>query len=53
MESRLVVPQVRVKVLSPAEVEPFNHNGLVFWNLNTPEEFVQAEERARKEDANE
>jgi molybdopterin-guanine dinucleotide biosynthesis protein A len=46
-------PQVRVKVLSPAEVEPFNHNGLVFWNLNTPEEFVQAEDRARQEDANE
>ena len=45
-------PRVRVRVLSPAEVEPFNANGPVFWNLNTPEEFAQAEVRARQEDSN-
>ena len=45
-------PQVKVKILSPAEVKPFNQNGLVFWNLNTPEEFTLAEDRARLDDPN-
>ncbi len=45
-------PQVKVKVISPTEVEPFNQNGLVFWNLNTPEEFTQAEALAGSEDSN-
>jgi len=45
-------PQVKVKVLSPTEVEPFNKTGLVFWNLNTPEEFAQAEDYAGSEDSN-
>lgn len=39
--------EVNVRVLLPAEVAPFDPPGLAFWNLNTPEEFRQAEERAR------
>ena len=40
-------PQVKVKTLSPDEVKVFDPSGLCFWNLNTPEEFAQAEEMAR------
>jgi molybdopterin-guanine dinucleotide biosynthesis protein A len=40
-------PQVKVKVLTPDEVRVFDPSGLCFWNLNTPEEFTQAEEMAR------
>jgi molybdopterin-guanine dinucleotide biosynthesis protein A len=42
--------EVNVRVLSPAEVAPFDPHGLAFWNLNTPEEFRQAEERAKLEE---
>jgi molybdopterin-guanine dinucleotide biosynthesis protein A len=31
----------------PEEVAHFDPQGLAFWNLNTPEDFRQAEERAR------
>ena len=40
-------PQVKVKTLSPDEVKVFDPSGLCFWNLNTPEEFAQAEEMPR------
>lgn len=40
-------PQVKVRVLTVDEVKSFNPSGLCFWNLNTPEEFVEAEKRAR------
>jgi molybdopterin-guanine dinucleotide biosynthesis protein A len=40
-------PQVKVRVLTPDEVKSFDPSGLCFWNLNTPEEFVEAEKRAR------
>lgn len=40
-------PQVRVRVLTAEEVARCDPHGLAFWNLNTPEEFVRAEARAR------
>jgi molybdopterin-guanine dinucleotide biosynthesis protein A len=40
-------PQVRVHQLEPEEVGRFDPDGLTFWNLNTPQEFKQAERRAR------
>lgn len=36
-------PQVKVRTLQPGEIRPYDQTGLVFWNLNTPEEFVRAE----------
>ena len=39
-------PQVRVRSLSPKETAVHDPEGLAFWNLNTPEEFAQAEKRA-------
>jgi len=39
-------PQVKVRVLSPAEVEALDPDRLAFWNVNTPEEFAKAEELA-------
>lgn len=43
-------PQVRVRVLTVAEVQRLDPAGLAFWNLNTPEEFEQAEAFARRLD---
>ncbi len=40
-------PKVKVRTLTPAEVEALDPSGLCFWNLNTPEEFAKAEELAR------
>ena len=40
-------PQVKVRILMPDEVKSFDSSGLCFWNLNTPEEFVEAEKRAQ------
>ncbi|MGD0752502.1 MAG: molybdenum cofactor guanylyltransferase [Anaerolineales bacterium] len=39
--------EVNVHILLPREVALFDPHGLAFWNLNTPEEFRQAEERAK------
>lgn len=39
-------PQVRVRTLSPDEVNALDPSGLCFWNVNTPEEFAQAERLA-------
>ena len=40
-------PQVKVRALTPDEIQKYDPSGLAFWNLNTPEEFAQAEQRAR------
>ena len=39
-------PQVKVRILTSDEVKLFDPSGLCFWNLNTPEEFIEAEKRA-------
>ena len=41
------LPQVKVRKLSPEELGRFDPQGLAFWNVNTPEEFSNAERRAR------
>jgi molybdopterin-guanine dinucleotide biosynthesis protein A len=42
-------PQVKVRALTPEEVKPFDPSGLAFWNVNTPEEFAEAEKLATSE----
>ncbi|NWG34906.1 MAG: molybdenum cofactor guanylyltransferase [Chloroflexi bacterium] len=42
-------PQVKVRTLSSDEIKAFDPQGLAFWNVNTPEEFAQAEELAQSE----
>jgi molybdopterin-guanine dinucleotide biosynthesis protein A len=42
-------PQVKVRTLAVDEVKSFDPSGLCFWNLNTPEEFVEAEKRASEQ----
>jgi molybdopterin-guanine dinucleotide biosynthesis protein A len=39
-------PQVRVRVLTPDERKRYDPQELAFWNVNTPEEFIQAEKIA-------
>ena len=39
-------PQVKVHTLTPEDVRRYDPTGLAFWNVNTPEEFKQAEELA-------
>lgn len=39
-------PQVKVRILTPEEVKRYDPSGLAFWNVNTPEEFVEAEKIA-------
>jgi molybdopterin-guanine dinucleotide biosynthesis protein A len=39
-------PQVKVRVLTPEEMQHYDPLGLAFWNVNTPEEFVEAEKIA-------
>jgi molybdopterin-guanine dinucleotide biosynthesis protein A len=41
-------PQVKVRVLTPDEIKLYDPSGLAFWNLNTPEEFAEAERRANE-----
>jgi len=41
-------PQVKVRTLTGEEVKSLDPSGLCFWNLNTPEEFIEAEQRARQ-----
>jgi molybdopterin-guanine dinucleotide biosynthesis protein A len=43
-------PQVKVRVLKPDEIKLLDPSGLCFWNLNTPEEFAEAERRAELSD---
>lgn len=40
-------PQVKVRVLTPEEIKALDPSGLCFWNLNTPEEFAEAERLAQ------
>ena len=42
--------KVKVRYVLPAETAEIDPSGLAFWNLNTPGEFNQAEQRARQED---
>ncbi|MBI2332933.1 MAG: molybdenum cofactor guanylyltransferase [Chloroflexi bacterium] len=42
-------PQAKVRTLSPDELKAFDPSGLCFWNVNTPEEFQQAERLAQDE----
>ena len=42
-------PQVKVRILNPDEVKSLDPSGLCFWNLNTPEEFAEAERRANEQ----
>lgn len=42
-------PQVKVRMLTSDEVNLFDPSGLCFWNLNTPEEFMEAEKRASEQ----
>lgn len=39
-------PRVKVRVLTPEELRPYDPLGLAFWNVNTPEEFKDAEKIA-------
>jgi hypothetical protein len=39
---------VKVRVLTPEEIKQYDPAGLAFWNVNTPEEFLKAEELAQK-----
>ena len=43
-------PQVKVHVLTPEEVREHDPSGRAFWNLNTPEEFTEAEKQALTDD---
>jgi molybdopterin-guanine dinucleotide biosynthesis protein A len=40
-------PQVKVRTLTQNELSRHDPDHLAFWNLNTPDEFAQAEQRAR------
>ena len=40
-------PQVKVRVLTPEEIKRYDPLGLAFWNVNTPEEFAEAERISR------
>jgi molybdopterin-guanine dinucleotide biosynthesis protein A len=42
-------PQVKVRTLTSDEVKSLDPSGLCFWNLNTPEEFVEAKKRASEQ----
>ncbi len=39
-------PRVKVRVLTHEEIASFDPSGLAFWNVNTPEEFAEAEKLA-------
>ena len=41
-------PQVKVRTLSPDEIKSFDPSGLCFKNLNTPEEFDEAEKNVKR-----
>jgi len=43
-------PRVKVRTLTEEEVKSLDPSGLCFWNLNTPEEFAEAEHLARQSD---
>ena len=39
-------PQVKVRVLTADEIKRYDPSSLAFWNVNTPEEFAEAEKIA-------
>lgn len=39
-------PQVKIRRLTSDELARYDPDGLAFWNVNTPEEFAEAERRA-------
>jgi molybdopterin-guanine dinucleotide biosynthesis protein A len=41
--------QAKVRTLNPDEIRSLDPSGLCFWNLNTPEEFLEAERRATEQ----
>jgi molybdopterin-guanine dinucleotide biosynthesis protein A len=41
-------PQVKVRTITSAETAHIDPAGLAFWNVNTPDELSQAEQRARE-----
>ncbi len=43
-------PQVKVRVLTMDEVDHYDPKHIAFWNVNTPEEFAEAEQRAQLPD---
>ncbi len=43
-------PQVKLRLMSPDEVQTYDPGRTAFWNVNTPEELAQAEELARRID---
>jgi molybdopterin-guanine dinucleotide biosynthesis protein A len=43
-------PEVRIRYLSSKEVHLLDPAGLAFWNVNTPEEFRQAEQIAQEQE---
>lgn len=45
------LPQVRVRLLTREEIQQYDPSGLAFWNVNTPEEFAQAEKIATSQSA--
>ena len=44
-------PQVKMRLLTPDEIKRYDPDGLAFSNINTPEEFTQAEQRAQLSDS--
>jgi molybdopterin-guanine dinucleotide biosynthesis protein A len=40
-------PQVKVHILQPDEIKLYDPSRLAFWNLNTPEEFAEAEKMTK------
>jgi molybdopterin-guanine dinucleotide biosynthesis protein A len=40
-------PTVKVRILTSDELKKFDPGGLAFWNVNTPEEFSEAEQLAQ------
>jgi molybdopterin-guanine dinucleotide biosynthesis protein A len=40
-------PQVNVRVLTSEEIQRYDPSGLAFWNVNTPDEFLEAEKIAK------
>ncbi|MGZ9223395.1 MAG: molybdenum cofactor guanylyltransferase, partial [Anaerolineales bacterium] len=40
-------PQVKVRLLTSGEIKRYDPLGLAFWNVNTPEEFAEAEKIAQ------
>jgi len=42
-------PQVKVRVLTSDEIKRYDPAGVAFWNVNTPEEFIEAEKLAQSE----